>query len=70
MSIHTPITLPLLRTHEVINNANLPSYILVNAYVLIVVGWVDFMVAASNDRTDCVRELLSSGSVVDLADKV
>ena len=28
------------------------------------------MKAASEDHTDCIRELLSSGAVVDLADKV
>ena len=28
------------------------------------------MGAASNSHTDCVKELLSSGAVVDLADKV
>ena len=28
------------------------------------------MVAASEGHTDCIRELLSSGAVVDLADKV
>ena len=33
-------------------------------------GKTPLMKAASEGHTDCIRELLSSGAVVDLADKV
>ncbi len=33
-------------------------------------GWTPLMMAANGGHTDCVKELLSSGAVVDLADKV
>ena len=40
-------------------------------YALTLVGWVDSTDEGSQYRghTDCIRELLSSGAVVDLADK-
>ncbi len=45
-------------------------HIVLSLSPLLQVGITPLMVAALHDNTDCIRELLSSGAVVDLANKV
>ncbi len=45
-------------------------HIVLSLSLLLQNGMTPLMKAASEGHTDCIRELLSSGAVVDLADKV